>query len=1034
MNGMNIYPFERTSPLLDYYAFDIDILQKKIFTLFKHLEHTGHVKVLSISHNLKPKQTRYCYLYPTDTFSIRVKCTIDEIDKTFLLHIPRMINRKFTINGYENIPIFQMVDPAVVARPGHIFVRSAFNDLSVVYNEKHCQVYAFRKKMTLSTILFAVRGFRKACKYFGVKVSKVKSFTKGDSRANKMILKDQCIEILNMDALDPIGQLVFRTACYEKYKDVLETFGTDEFFIGMLGNHFFDKRNFMKKGEEILESFKTAFFDPITKEQLNYNGDFFKFMVDLLTQYLNTQAYDFLDLERRVIRLEDYILVPLFQKIFSIVRVSMKYPQRVHHIKIKPDEMTGSLSKPELQPLIQYDSSLNPIGEVSTFFKCSIFGISGLQKSQVSIAMRNIHPSYYGSICPIDTPDGPSCGVVMNLVPTAQLNIEDGKLEIDRDHETRDIVSLPVATIPFLERNDGVRLQMGANQSEQSKILDVTELPTIQTGAEHLVAKMSTFVRRSPVDGIISFINKNFIVVKDEAGKHHLVDARDEFTRRKMFKSFDHQVTIGQKVRKGMILSADSRCIKDDKVTLGRNLKTCFFCYEGNTYEDAIVVSEEAAEKMSHWEYNVTELTIGRNETLREYNGKFFPAVGEVTKDGVLTEKQTIDPEIRFLFDYDRETEKIAVPPGSEVVDIRVYVNNEHELQPELKEYIDALVCQQMTDERSQFNTIKRFVEDPDLLAYHKNNTLKSHRIGRFYGVDHFEGVLFRIFTKRRCTLMKGDKLANRAGNKGVVSAILPVDQMPRGEDGVPFEICLNPMGIITRMNTGQLFEMTLGTACKEITKRMQTLPEDRALDFMLEMIELVDNTEEHWYSIQAKDHVSSLEPHAKTALYNKVCTDGLQLYQPPFASITLDNYMKLVEILGISEKEHLFIPELNTTTSDPVGCGYTYVLKLLHTSESKIHSRSIGPYSQITGQPLQGKRNQGAQRLGEMEIWALAAHDADATVKEILTIKSDDIAGRKAMIRNFLDATPISMSSSEESLSKTIFMAYMKGLMIKLE
>jgi len=1045
MNQMQIYPFERKSDLLEFFEFDQDRLKNKIFKIFKYLEYTGHVEVKDVEFSFKPRGLKYYRLYKTDTFTAKVTCQVTDrenvMEKIFSLHLPLMLNRKFMINGYENTPVFQLVDPSIVSRPGLIFVRSAFNDLSIVYDKlgEKCKAYIFKKKIPLSTILFAVNGFRKTCKQFGVVARKKKYDPAVDSKEHKMIFKDkknsQCIEIKNMDQLDPLGKMIFMTACNETYRDVLEEFATDSYFVGMLGYYFFDKRNFKKKGQEILESLENSFFDPITRDQLNYDGNFANFLIKTITDYKSEQEFDFLDLSRRVLRLEDYLLTPLFKKVFSIVRVSMKYPQRVHHIKIKPDEIMNSLPKAELQPLVQYDSSTNPIAEVANFYKCSVFGIDGLQKDQVSLAMRNLHPSYYGAICPIDTPDGPNCGVVTNLTATAQLDLETGKVVLDKEMKTKDVVSISVATIPFLEKNDGVRLQMGANQSEQSLILENADIPMIQTGVEHMTAKMSTFTRRSPVDGSILFVNKDFIIVKsDLTQKNFLVDTRDEFTRKKVFKQFKTSVKVGDKVTKNQIVAYDKFSIKDEKTCIGKNMKTCFYCYEGYTYEDAIVISEAASEKLTHWSYNVADIHLEPHETLKKLSTGYLPTQGDVIVDGLVARKYSVKPETQVLFDFDKETRDITIPEGSEIMRVEVFINDVHVLDDDLAQVLDTIMKKQIAEEQAQLNVVKRFIDDPLTAEQYKTELVRSSKIGKFYTNKHFEGVLIKVYSRKKHKVHVGDKLANRAGNKGVISLILPESAMPRDENDQPFEVCLNPMGVITRMNVGQLFELTLTTACKKITEMMSIESSGAALQLMTEFIELIDNTEKQWYSKQVKDKIKGMTKAEKDALYNDVILKGLTVYQPPFCSITKDNYLQMLKRLDIQEKQHLFIPAYKKRTTEPVACGYMYMLKLLHTSESKIHSRATGPYSQLTGQPLQGKRNQGAQRLGEMEIWALAAHDASAVIKEILTIKSDDVKGRKIMIRNFLDATPITLPNSESSLSKNIFLAYLKGLMLDLK
>jgi len=246
-------------------------------------------------------------------------------------------------------------------------------------------------------------------------------------------------------------------------------------------------------------------------------------------------------------------------------------------------------------------------------------------------------------------------------------------------------------------------------------------------------------------------------------------------------------------------------------------------------------------------------------------------------------------------------------------------------------------------------------------------------------------------------------------------------------------------MGLTTRMNPGQMYELAVTTICKKVTNIIKDMTYKKGLKVVLGFIADTDNSKGKRITKQSKAFVASLDDKGKKLLFDKIVEEGVQIYQLPFEAMTAPMYLKLLEKYDVKEKQHLTVtppPGRGDVfrTIEPVAIGHMYIEKLMHTSAGKVHSRAVGPYSKLTGQPLKGKRNQGAQRIGEMEIWALAAHEATSSIKEILTIKSDDIKGRKKMLRHFIDATPISLPNSDSSLAKKIFESYLNTLMLDLK
>lgn len=630
--------------------------------------------------------------------------------------------------------------------------------------------------------------------------------------------------------------------------------------------------------------------------------------------------------------------------------------------------------------LSQFMDQTNPLAELTHKRRLSALGPGGLSRERAGFEVRDVHHSHYGRMCPIETPEGPNIGLIGSLCTYARINeygfietpyrrVEDGKVldEIayltadeednyiiaqaneptddkgrfinervtvrDRDEikivpanmvdfvdvSPKQIVSIATALIPFLENDDAARALMGANMQRQAVPLLQSEAPLVGTGMEYKAAVDSGAVILSKTPGIVEFVSGSRIDVRGDDGRLYTYKLR-KFERSNQGTCINQKpiVRAGQRVEEGAVL-ADGPSTDHGELALGRNVLVAFMPWEGFNFEDAILISEELVRDdtfssihIEEYEAQARDTKLGPEEITRD-----IPNVGEDSLK---------DLDERGIIRIGAE-----VKPGDILVG-KVTPKGETELTAE-----ERLL-------RAIFGEKAREVRDTSLRVPHGEGgiVVDVKVFSRDNGDELSPGVnrLVRVYVAQKRKISIGDKMAGRHGNKGVISRILPREDMPFLPDGTPVQIVLNPLGVPSRMNIGQILETHLGMAAKLLGWHVATPVFDGATE-----IEVMDTMEK-----------AGMARNGKTVLF-----DGRT--GEPF-----DN---------------------------PVTVGVIYMIKLAHLVDDKIHARSTGPYSLVTQQPLGGKAQFGGQRFGEMEVWALEAYGAAYTLQEILTVKSDDVVGR---------------------------------------
>ncbi len=630
--------------------------------------------------------------------------------------------------------------------------------------------------------------------------------------------------------------------------------------------------------------------------------------------------------------------------------------------------------------LSQFMDQTNPLSELTHKRRLSALGPGGLSRERAGFEVRDVHYSHYGRMCPIETPEGPNIGLIGSLCTFARINefgfietpyrkVVSGKVYDEFEYLTADeedkyiiaqanepldaegnfvntrvavrfkdqiasitptkvdlmdispkqLVSVATALIPFLEHDDANRALMGSNMQRQAVPLLKTDSPLVGTGMEYRAAVDSQAVLTAKNPGVVVRATAKEIVVRCEDGKEDKYKCT-KFVRSNQSTCINQKVIVkkGMKVKKDNVL-ADGPATHHGELALGRNTLVAFMPWEGYNYEDAILISERLVEEDAFTSIHIEEYECQARDTKLGSE--------EITRDiPNISEEVLKDLDDRGIIRIGAE-----VHPGDILVG-KVTPKGETELTAE-----ERLL-------RAIFGEKAREVRDSSLRVPHgESGVIVDVKIfSRENGDDLSPGVntLVRIYIAQKRKVSVGDKMAGRHGNKGVVSRILPVEDMPFLPDGTPVEIVLNPLGVPSRMNIGQILETHLGLAAKALNIKVATPVFDGA------------NEED----IEKLLEKSGLSPDGKTTLYDG--RTGL-----PFDS--------------------------------RVTVGYIYMLKLHHLVDDKIHARSTGPYSLVTQQPLGGKAQFGGQRFGEMEVWALEAYGAAYTLQELLTVKSDDVVGR---------------------------------------
>ncbi|MDD5929546.1 MAG: DNA-directed RNA polymerase subunit beta [Spirochaetales bacterium] len=663
--------------------------------------------------------------------------------------------------------------------------------------------------------------------------------------------------------------------------------------------------------------------------------------------------------------------------------------------------------------LSQFMDQINPLAELTHKRRLNALGPGGLSRDRAGFEVRDVHYSHYGRMCPIETPEGPNIGLIVSLAMYTRINdygfleapyrkVVDGKatkeveylsaMDEDKyyigqivegmkedgsfptetiscrnrgnytqrapkdvqyiDVSPRQVISVSASMIPFLEHDDANRALMGCNMQRQAVPLLFPEPPHVGTGMEKRCAYDSGVLVKSKHDGVVTYVSSEYIRVKVKGS-----DVEDEYKllkyKRTNNDTCNHQrptVEVGQKVKAGDIL-ADGPATFNGELALGRNILVGFVPWNGYNYEDAVLISQRVVREdmytsihIKEFQIEVRETKLGPERITRDIPNTAEKAVANLTNEGIIK----IGSKVR----------------SGDILVGKVTPKSETETTPEFKLL------------NSIFGEKAKEVRDSSLRVPHgiEGVVIDIQEMSRANGDDLLPGVekVVKVLIANKRKLREGDKMAGRHGNKGVVSRILPVEDMPYLEDGTPLDVCLNPLGVPSRMNIGQILESELGIAGKYLNQFFEA---------------------------------------------------------PVFQSPSQQQIADKLEEAGLprSCKQIVHSGQTGEPFVNPIFVGVIYYMKLHHLVDDKMHARSTGPYSLVTQQPLGGKAQFGGQRLGEMEVWALEAYGAANCLQEMMTIKSDDMNGRSKIYESIVKGDPSSPIGIPESFN--VLVQELRGL-----
>jgi len=665
--------------------------------------------------------------------------------------------------------------------------------------------------------------------------------------------------------------------------------------------------------------------------------------------------------------------------------------------------------------LSQFMDQVNPLAELTHKRRLNALGPGGLSRDRAGFEVRDVHYSHYGRMCPIETPEGPNIGLIVSLAIYTRVNeygfleapyrkIENGKatdkvaylsaMDEDKyyigqvsegikadgtfatdmiscrnrgnytqrspkdvqymDVSPRQVISVSAALVPFLEHDDANRALMGCNMQRQAVPLLFPEPPYVGTGMEQKCAYDSGVLVKAKHAGVVTWVTSDCVKVKPDDPKD---GAENVYTLLKYQRTNQdtcyHQrptVDVGEKVRAGSVL-ADGPATFNGELALGRNILVGFVPWNGYNYEDAVLISQRVVKEDMYTSIHIKEFSTEIRET------KLGPE--KITRDVPNTAEKTLDN-----LDQEGIIRVGAKVRSGDILVGKVTPKSETETTPEFKLL------------NSIFGEKAKEVRDSSLRVPHgvEGVVIDVQRLRRTEGDDLNPGVdeVVKVLIANKRKLCEGDKMAGRHGNKGVVARILPVEDMPYLEDGTPLDVCLNPLGVPSRMNIGQIMESELGIAGKYLN----------------------------------------------------------QFYEAPvFQSPSQEQIAAQLEAAGLSKDCKQIVRDGRTGEPfvNPIFVGVIYFMKLHHLVDDKMHARSTGPYSLVTQQPLGGKAQFGGQRLGEMEVWALEAYGAANTLQEMMTIKSDDMNGRSKIYESIVKGDPSTPAGVPESFN--VLVQELRGL-----
>lgn len=925
---------------------------------------------------------------------IKLQKGTNEIDLS--MSIPKLIDDNYImINGKKKIPLFQLLDVPILTRGGNIKLRTNVATAMIFEQKEIPRIHMsfLGRKIPFSLVILAYYGHEAVGEQYGFSLEEDEEETTNSPAGlyNKFILdlKEYWIESSTL---------------------------TQDDFIKEIGKYF-SQFNYRSKGEDFIYAIDLVKKTDICSADFLSKENILEELIDVMK---NNEIIDDLNLENKRIRCFEYIILGEVSKaVFDMCITTRSARQPKFNIS-----STRILSSCNVSDIIQYDFAYNPIEELTKLSRTSMVGPGGFSRKNVPHYLRDIMPSMFGRICPVDTPDRDNCGVLQNLVVNGKM---DDNLKFSTDINADVPISIPVSMVPFLENNDQTRLQMASSQMRQAILLQDFDQPLVGSGCEGLYTDRTKFVHRAKKNGEVIYSDNKYLIVVYETSE---VEVFDIGIKKIYVENMDLNsvyVKRGDKFKANQILAESNYC-KDGKIQLGKNLLTAVMVYYGHNYEDGIVISDRTVEEglFTSLHYKELNFVVSPNKVLLSLENDRYKPLPEIDQASGIFEEIIAGNPYAILKDVPygatdfssifNEEQKLTTKKNVLISEVNIYANEWNSAGiPEYKRWIENKLSQQEKEENIISSILTSHISKEEATKIIRDNGLN-----RFSGVGHYkikgqkvEGVYVEMTGIYKRQIQVGDKIGNRHGNKGVISKIVPHNKMPQLEDGRHADICINPLGIISRMNVGQLYELHLGmSVCdmKNILKKFLEKNEDQNIikKFLTDYIELLDNTRDKWYLSQFKEQIKELE-------ITQEFIDDFTVIQPPFECIGVEKLREVLKYTGTNFEYDIYDPVAKQNLINKVASGFMYFFRMVHIAESRLNARGIGSYSRRTMQPLGGRKVTGGQRLGEMESAALIGLDATKNLSEFLTTKSDCIDLKNKYIRETIETNHVRQSNDKK-------------------
>jgi DNA-directed RNA polymerase beta subunit len=995
-------------------------LKKDFVNSFKVLE-TKDVPLKMESMSFRDKSSRKGELMKSDLaiMDVTLKDGFGNTHK-ISLEIPLIdpTSGVFRINGRRKCLVNQIVqNPITFPAPGESRFESSYSVFRIyvkkLRNVKYLETF-MSYKLPLFFLLAFSFGFNETCRMYKIKYNIVDKKPTGEEFYAK-IKSGQYVVFSNVTT--DLQKYLCASLIHGNLSqyDIPKEFPSKEYFESVI-----IKLTGKINSTYLISSNLQNIVDPVVKQVLKNKQ--LPIDLDLIMKYMAGKVVDGYyiarnDLSNQRIRNSE-VLVHLAQKqilaAYTVYKEQLLSGNTEAQFEINQTKVLSDFLNTELVVDMEY---ANPIEEMATMTRVSPSGkkVGGIpDKRAIQTGSRNLHPSYFGNIDPLDTSESDNIGIVQQLTIDALISSSRGLFSTKEitDKEGTGMLSTTTCMIPFLENTDGARVIMLANQAKQMLPLKGPQPPIVQSGYESILTGVlsDNFVKKAPCKGKILNITIDEITLQC-GNKKENVDISPVHLRSGSGKNtlsvFNVIVQKGQSVNEGEVI-AEGACMSNGSISLGRPLLAALMPYRGYNFEDGVVISESVAS-----EDKLTSLHGVEDEVLVSEQDRvlYIAKIGdEIPKGQPLLRKTLGEIEDIIGFEDDESTDMYAgqyikKSPGGRIVDIEIYSNINENKFPELKEMI------QRTNRKNPKPPKEKF-------------TVKYESI---------KGILIKFKMEQELKVGLGDKLCNRYGNKGIISLVEKDELMPRLPNGDRVDIVLNPIGLIARMNMGQLYEMYCGMIARELGKRMPTLSRAKAIELVSNVYGELDASKNRTTSSMLRGNLSRLSATNYQKLIDNVNKTGFYpIIIPPFQAPKAQQIQRAMKLVDVQPSYTLTLPYYNNVkTARPVPVGYQYIAKLEHMADSKIYGRSTGPVTGKTGQPTSGKRREGGQRMGELDTYSFISYNCPAVLAEFMGPLSDDFVTKEEILAEIVQTGRAKYREPKISPARDLLNAYFTSLML---